>query len=497
MKYYVDLNKIGTEFPHYWEQSVGCCHATTVLREDVRKHIRKAHEECGFKYLRFHGLFDDDMSVIIKNILTGEVEYSFFNIDSIFDFLLETGMKPFIELGFMPEALASGKKTCFHYKANVTPPDSYDKWGELITLFVTHLIERYGIGEVKTWFFEVWNEPNLRFFFDGTKAEYFRLYQVTANAVKGVNTDLRVGGPATSANSWIKDIIAFCEETKTPIDFISTHHYPNDDPLSAIGGTNDEESKFMDMEQLLLVDKEKAMEYFSSLQKKAYPRDVLTTMAETAKKECNGLPLYYTEWNGAKEFDTSYQAAFVIKTLADNSGLVDGYSFWTVSDIFEEMGMSSVPFKNAFGMLNIHGIEKPVYHIFKEIHEAGEERVEVIGEHATVEILALRKNNITTLFVYNHNTPGGDIKAEKVDIRIGGNIQSIEYAVIDEENTNPLKAWIEMGRPAYPDKARLEKLKEEARLVYKGLDIKIEKNCEFSISAQAESVTIIKVTEKQ
>ena len=153
INYQIDLNKPARPYPHYWELCVGSCHATTILREDVRQQIRNAHRDCGFKYLRFHGLFDEDMSVVIKPMMPwGKIEISFFNIDNIFDFLLDTGMKPFIELGFMPEAFASGTQTCFHYKGNVTPPADYNQWGDFIRQFGEHLIARYGREEVSQWF---------------------------------------------------------------------------------------------------------------------------------------------------------------------------------------------------------------------------------------------------------------------------------------------------------------------------------------------------------
>ena len=268
INYQIDLNKPARPYPHYWELCVGSCHATTILREDVRQQIRNAHRDCGFKYLRFHGLFDDDMSVVIKPMMPwGEIEISFFNIDNIFDFLLDTGMKPFVELGFMPEAFASGTQTCFHYKGNVTPPADYNQWGDFIRQFGEHLIARYGREEVSQWFFEVWNEPNLNFFFSGTRDEYFKLYQTTALALKSVDSCFRVGGPATSVNAWIPPFRAFCEQENVPLDFISTHHYPSDDPLSTFGMNDGSAAAFQmpSMEELAKMPKEemeKAMSKF-------------------------------------------------------------------------------------------------------------------------------------------------------------------------------------------------------------------------------------------
>ncbi len=207
-----------------------------MLREDVREHIRKAHRECGFTHLRFHGLFDDDMSVVFSPMMEfGEPVISFYNIDSIFDFLLDTGMKPFVELGFIPTPFASGTQTCMHYKGNVTLPADYEKWNAFIRKFAEHLIERYGKEEVENWPFEVWNEPNLNFFFDGTQEDYFTLYENTVRALKAVDEKIKVGGPATSANAWIQEFIGCCEKNGVPLDFITTHHYPSDDPLSTMG----------------------------------------------------------------------------------------------------------------------------------------------------------------------------------------------------------------------------------------------------------------------
>jgi xylan 1,4-beta-xylosidase len=168
ISFFVDAKSAGKPFAHYWELCVGSCHAVMGLRSDWREQLEKAHRELGFEYVRFHGLLNDEMSVCTKDA-DGSLRYSFFNIDSIFDFLLKIGMKPFIELGFMPEALASGTETCFHYKANVTPPADYDLWATMIKTLTRHFIERYGTAEVRSWFFEVWNEPNLKFFWAGSK----------------------------------------------------------------------------------------------------------------------------------------------------------------------------------------------------------------------------------------------------------------------------------------------------------------------------------------
>jgi xylan 1,4-beta-xylosidase len=376
-------------------------------------------------------------------------------------------MKPFIEIGFMPTALASGPDTCFHYKGNVTAPADYDAWSNLVKAFTLHLVERYGLDEIRTWFFEVWNEPNLRFFWKGDKQEYMKLYRSTALAVKSVDEQLPVGGPATSVNSWIPDIINFCKETDTPLDFISTHHYPSDDPLWAEGGMNFDIPDLSEMtEEERTEAMDKAKEFYTNLQNRPYPRGVLTEMATKAKEQASGLPLYYTEWNAAVMHDEPYAACLVAKTLVDNQGIVEGYSYWTFSDLFEEAAQSSVPFHNGFGMLNIHGIAKPTFRIYELFHTLGDQRLPVQAEsdHPTIEMVAVKKGDSTTCIVYNQNTPSGEIATGQVTLSFE-NLKSKQAKLlrIDETNANAKKAWEDMGCPMYPSVEQIDRLHEASK----------------------------------
>lgn len=490
VQYSIDLTAPARPYPHYWEFCVGSCHAATILREDVREHIRKAHRECGFRYLRFHGLFDDDMSVYFVPMF-GQPIISFYNIDSIFDFLLDIGMKPFVELGFMPTALASGDFTLFHYKANATMPKEDGEWMRLIRLFAQHLLERYGKEEVSQWFFEVWNEPNLRFFFDGTQEDYFHLYEMTARTLKEVDPCLQVGGPATSVNSWIPEFRAFCDANQVPYDFITTHHYPSDDPLSSMGmngpGVKGEMFDQETAAKMTPEEIEAAIQAFIAPKENTNPRDVLAQMTKKAAEEAAPYPLYYTEWNGSKEFDTNYQAAFIAHTLSHNDGYVKGYSFWTVSDIFEEMGMKPGPFKNEFGIQTNHGVAKPSYRVFQALHEAGDQRIDVPSQDGLVEVLALTSGDEATVFVYNHDLERRAVKPEDVSLTLKGAKQAW-MAVIDETHCSPLRAWQEMGSPEYLTKGQEAALHKASQLVYEPVEAE---NLRFT--AQPESVTILKV----
>ncbi|MBK8021524.1 MAG: beta-xylosidase [Chloroflexi bacterium] len=458
IEFFVDPSSSGSPFPHYWEQCVGSCHAVMGLRSDWRQQLEKSHRELGFQYVRFHGLLDDDMNICMREYredgTKGQLRFSFYSVDSIYDFLLSIGMKPFIELGFMPSVLASGTATCFHYKANTTPPADYGEWEALIRALTQHLVDRYGLEEVRTWFFEVWNEPNLSYFWAGTKEEYFRIYEHAVRAIKSVDSQLRVGGPATSVNSWLPDMLDFCRSAGVPIDFLSTHHYPTDDPLWRHSDISGEE-----------VYKQFAHEFGK------YERGVLRKMTARAREQAGDMPLYYTEWNTSAWLtdsihDDAFSAALAAKTIADNDGLVQGYSWWTFSDLFEEGGQYAAPFHGGFGLQNIHGIPKPTYRAFEMLHALGDERLAVSGgENSSVEILAVRDGSTLMLLAYNHVAPGQEIRTEDVAISLKGITPGTKVAVarVDQESANPKQKWIDLGSPEYPTLTQLAEIEQASR----------------------------------
>lgn len=456
LNFKIEENKI-TDFPHYWETCVGSCHAYTALREDYRQQLIKAHNELGFKYVRFHGLFDDEMSVCIENFdFNGNsqgITYNFLNIDKVFDFLLKIGMKPFVELSFMPTCLASKENRVFPYGGNNTMPKSDDLWKELIRRFIKHIIARYGKEEVESWFFEVWNEPNLPLFFAGTQKDYFHLYQITVATAKKIDKNLKFGGPATSFNSWIPEMIDFCETNNVPLDFLTTHHYPTDDPLWQSGLGIEEFFKNSDQT------------------KTDYHRGILKEMTAKTVKQAKGYPFYYTEWNvsamvGDMIHDEPYAAAMVAKTIADNDSMVEGYSFFTFTDIFEEQSQKLGQFHGGYGLQTVDGVEKPVYRIFEILHKLGFKRLGVQGnDQGTAELLAVQNDVDLQLLAYNHNVPSEEIKTEKVQIGLESkkNFAGI-LERIDHDHANPMKKWIEMGKPDYLKQPEIDLLRENSKL---------------------------------
>ncbi|PSJ16518.1 GH39 family glycosyl hydrolase [Nitrosomonas supralitoralis] len=413
---------------HVWEHMVGSGHALLALRADWQVQLKKAHDELGFSYVRFHGILDDDVGTLTCQ--EDKLIYSFFNSDQILDFLLSIGMKPFVELSFMPLALASGDATVFKYKGNVTPPRDYSSWETLIKRLVNHWVERYGVNEVRQWFFEVWNEPNLKAFWVAEQADYFKLYKHTVRAIKSIDSKLKVGGPATAKNAWITDFLVFCASNDLPADFVSTHHYPTD----AFGQPGDD----------------------TETQLSKSHRSVLREEACETYLQAQNKPVYYTEWcTSSNPFDIlhdeSYAAAFIIKTNMEAVGLMQGYSYWTFSDIFEENYFSSVPFHGGFGLLNIHGIAKPAYRAYQLLRQLGTDQLPVEGSHTTVDVWVVRRKNDIMVLATNWGLPRHHIRSESIFLSLNHSNPpfSVDITRIDSENANAKSAWIAMGEPEY------------------------------------------------
>jgi xylan 1,4-beta-xylosidase len=403
----------------------------------------------------------------------GESLYSFFNADQVCDFLLSIGMRPFVELSFMPTALASGRRTVFHYRGNITPPRDYLQWATLINKLVAHWVERYGISEVREWFFEVWNEPNLEAFWTGTQADYFKLYHHTVHAIKSIDGALQIGGPATAANEWISEFLDYCEKNRLPADFVSTHHYPTD----AFGEEGDDTLTQLAKSQ----------------------RSILREQAQDAKRRARGKPLYYTEWNASSNprdtlHDEPYSAAFVVKTIMEANGLVEGYSFWTFSDIFEENYFPSKPFHGGFGLLNLHGIAKPAYRAFELLHSLGDESLLVDGLHETVDAWVVRGVNKATVLLTNHALPRCQLEKQRVRIQLTNapEPESAHVKRIDEDHANPQRLWKEMGAPEYLSSAQLDILQDESQLKREPLDFEYaEGRIELEVTLPANSVAAL------
>ena len=454
-----DFNKIAGQLNPMFNECVGAGRANEGLRADWQQQLAYVRKECGFRYIRMHGLLTDDMAVY-KEDRKGNPEYNYMYVDALFDFLHSIGMKPFVELGFMPGALASGQRTIFWWKGNVTPPKDYDKWGALIKNLTEHFTERYGADEVKTWYFEVWNEPNLTpGFWTGTQQDYFKLYKYAAEAVKSVNKEYRVGGPGTAGAAWEPEMIEYCHKNNVPIDFISTHSYGvKQGFLDEYGNSG-----------TVLAKEEMAVS-----------GDVLQSRKEIANSSMPGLELHYTEWSSSYTpadpvHDSYHEAAYVLQKLKQVGSAANSMSYWVFTDIFEEPGPRFEPFHGGFGMLTIQGINKPVFYAYRFLNRLG--NTELSNKDSASWVCKDASGNIQALvWDYTYTLPDSinnqqyyirDLPSKtkgKLKINIS-NVPAGKYALevykVGYRSNDAYSTYLSLGKPKQLTKQQVAQIKKQ------------------------------------
>ncbi len=417
----IDAAAPGHPFPHFWEHMFGSGRANLTLRESYRQDLRQVKQITDVEFIRFHAIFLDDMGVYDEDN-QGRPIYNFSYVDQAYDGLLQNGLRPFVELSFMPKKLAAREAIhAFWYKQNVAPPKDWNKWDDLVYQFTKHLVDRYGVDEVQKWYFEVWNEPNIDFWAGEPKqATYWELYDHSAAAVKRVSPRLRVGGPATAQAAWADAFIQHCVEKHVPVDFVSTHVYGNDGAPDVFGT------------------------------KESIPREQMVCRA--VKKvhdqiKASALPKLPLIWS---EFNASYKN-------------VDEMSYWSFSDVFEEQGVVKQPFYGGYGLIAAGGIPKPEFSAFKLLNELGNQRIALDSESALVTRAA---NGSLVVAVWNlipadqAGAQSGSAKTVVLRFKNLGSARHASISRVDRDHGDPHPAYEKMGSPVYPTMAQLKQLRE-------------------------------------
>ncbi len=440
----IDAQAPTKPFPHFWEQMFGSGRAILSLRESYREDMRAVKKVADFRYVRFHAIFHDEVGVYNEDE-HGNPVYNFAYVDQIYDGLLKNGVRPFVEISFMPKKLAFNPDALhpFWYKQNVSPPKSMERWDDLIRHFGQHLVDRYGIDEVAQWYFEVWNEPNIDFW-NGIPRDksYFELYAHTARALKEVNTRLRVGGPATAAAHWIPEFLKYTVDNHVPVDFVSTHGYA-DDTVEDMLGT----SENIPMDERVC-------------------RAAAKVRGEIKSSPTPSLPLFWTEWNVQgmhQSRDTIFVGPGVANTVRQCDGLSEMMSFWTFSDVFEEGGPIPKPFDGEFGLRAKGGINKPSYYDWGLLHQLGEQRIDNDAKDAIVTKTA---DGGLAIVIWNLVDPDqhGDTRTVRLSLSHVAPNARVTIDRVDDEHGNVLKRYQAMGSPLDPTPAQVEQLNRETAL---------------------------------
>ncbi len=450
----VDAHAASTPFPHFWEQTFGSGRAILSLRQSYRDDLRTVKQATDFKSIRFHGILMDEVGLYDpdrRTIAFAQMKettqldrgtYNFNYIDQIYDGLLANGVRPFVELSFMPKKMAADPNLLqpFWYKPVVSPPKDYKEWDAMISALGAHLVARYGLEEVATWKFEVWNEPNLDFWGGNPRqSTYFELYDHTARALKSVSPRIQVGGPSTAQAAWVAPFLAHVKAQNVPIDFVSTHVYAND-KAEDVFGTHEEIPR-------------DTMVY----------RSVKKVHDEIAASPLPKLPLIFSEYsasyaNEPNVTDDPYMGPWLANNIRLCDGLTESMDYWAFSDVFEEGGVVRSPFYGGFGLVAADNIPKATLNIFRVLHMLGDRRIALPSESA---LATTTRDGGVALALWDYapptgtgptytmaTGPAGPAKTFDVELKGVKADAALDVYRVDDDHGNVVKAFNAMGRPS-------------------------------------------------
>jgi len=468
----VDASNQTTGNPRFWTASVGTGTASLTLRPDLQTHYKIANRELGMQRVRGHGVLSDDMG-----IYKGPGSYDWTNLDIYLNAIVSAGMRPFMELDYMPTALAlTGSKIDFPKDINV--------YKQFIQAVVQHCVDKYGTDDVGQWYWEVWNEPDYSGSWNGMNAtespaakmaDYYVLYDATVDAATAVLPDILIGGPVSTWSGPIGAFLQHCKSANKRVTFASSHVYPGVDGKSPANATG------------LLDDNNARLAQIAS--------GGYTTA--TVKS-------FNTEWNSAYSgqggnpgdanlsMDNHWNTGFIlkgVKLLSDkNQGdtpPLDVFSYWVVSDIFDESGGPSgsyilgqggnLPFGRVFGLMTFQGVRKAAFNAFKMLNYLGPQRLMsgggTGGDGVDAMATASAGGDELQILVYDFfatlDTSGSDevtVTVNNLPAALAGKEVFVTHFRVDETHSNPYSVWVSQGSPTNPTEDQWRAMRQAQHL---------------------------------
>jgi len=425
----------------------------------------------------------------------GNAIYDWTIVDKIFDTYIERGMKPFAQIGFMPEAMSSKPVPYRHfwkpgaeyndiYTGWAYPPKDYKKWAELVYQWVLHSVERYGQKEVESWYWELWNEPNIGYW-QGTTEEYIKLYDYTADAVKRALPTAMIGGPEVTGPGWeesAKFLRTFLDhvlkgknyvtgKVGTPLDFITFHAKGNPKIIDNVVQ--------MDMGTQLR-DISKGFEIVAS-----YPefKNLPIIIGESDPEGCAACSEADYPHNAYRN-GTLY-ASYTAASFSRKYELADHFGVNLLGAVTWGFEFEDQPWYAGFRDMATNGVDKPVLNVFRMFGMMEGQRIKVAqdnlsysyqkvrdesvrGENPDINAIASITDHSLTILVWNyHDNNDLNVPPSPISINID-NIPTdqalLNHYRIDQELSNSYSLWKNMGSPQNPSAEQLEDLENAGQL---------------------------------
>ncbi|MTI60006.1 MAG: helix-turn-helix domain-containing protein [Firmicutes bacterium] len=447
-----------------WQKIINIGSVYTILDSNVQAQIIEMQKDIGFEYLRFEGIFNDEMEVC-KLDENGDIYYNWKFVDKVFDFMFELKLKPFVCLSFMPDVLAKTNKKVFHYRANASPPKKIEQWLDLVYSFFIHCINRYGMDSIEKWYFQIWGEFSFyNLHWDGTDEEYFLFYKKTAEEIKKISKSIKIG-PA-SENYYYgyrksRNFLQYCKENNVPIDFYNANIYHN----------RILNEKDLDFNKADFFDDNTLLNVWFGYSDKMHTVDTADETKALLKDFYPHAEFMVVRWNmswDVKEYvhDTAFMATYVVDTALKAGKKVEGMGFLSLSDVLYEWPIDEGPFFGGSGLVNTEGIKKPSYYAFWLLSKLGSTVVEqgdyyiVTKKSSDIQILVYNYSYLNNIYMKGNSKINQISKKNrykvferKDDIKLNLNIKGLKgkyklrHYYLNRENGSAFDEWVELGCP--------------------------------------------------
>ncbi len=455
-----------TPFRHSWAGLGNVDQFRWFIRHDMIDQLRLAHEEIGLRHVRAVGMMCDELRTYTIDPRSWRDEHrsprpNWQIVDRCIEALLSIGVKPMITTCFTPESMASGSATVFSTRSNVTPPKDLSAWTDLVHETIEHLTEQFGGEELRSWYFEVWNEPNLDGFWAGTQSQWFELWKRAFAAIKSVDANYRVGGPSTARGEWLSEAIEYGRKNDCEPDYIITHCYNNDSAHGALSPFDGPQSDRINTSP-----------------------NFLSGVARGTRKLLEDMDyrgeVHWNEWGRSwfpadDERERANEAAFVVKTMAEVSQEADYFAYWNLSDIYDQVGYGAEEFFGGYGMLSHHALRKPAWQAHQALERLSEERYDLDTSDFPdcSGAIATRGDNAWQVLLYSFkpedqtdsNLPSPQLLIEPPS----GSGEAWVYELSESEN-EIVAEWEALGSPPYLSRSQLEVLQEKNRFSLSKID---------------------------
>lgn len=507
----VNNNDLGTPYTKHWQNlaNFGC--AKEALKVSWQRQLTMIQKDIGFDYFRFHGIFSKDMqtfSISQDHTITFNWTY----VNEVLDTLLANNTKPYIELSFIPHKRSHVNRDIYWWEKNSTLKEHIRLWRVLTENFLNHVIKRYGIIEVNSWYLELWREPSADIENRMSNIDLFDFYKQSIDLIRSISKDVKIGGPSISywtiSNTpWFIEYLEYIKDKQLKIDFVSVYLFSEIKPELETVQNYDVGTR-----RIEIINNQK----IAKRQYHVEPHLInsLTTLNDAKKNLINSdIQVSVASWNMTAWpdnylSDTAFMATYIAKNIISTIGLTNSIGYWAFSDLTEVFNLGFSHFHGGLGLINKDGIRKASYNAYYLLSKLGDHIIEIGSNY-----IVTKKADNMQILVYNHAKINEKFKddqektidqynryaifEEKTDKHIQIDINDINgkyklsHYKLNREVGSAFDKWIKINHPENMSKDQVDYLKKRDKADKKVEYLNIDNNYSTCISIADHSIVLL------